>query len=165
MAESDLNYSTDVARDAAHFYVWRRYLTRPGLLYLASFVVCIAAMLLIYKFSESDWLLGFMGAVIGLNLAYQSAMIYALPRALSKAVASFTTTRGHIATDDEGLILSVNGNVIKTKWSRFRFVWPRQRFIVLGVSFIGGMVHIPTEGLAPDVIAEFEKRATKVLGA
>jgi len=122
-------------------------------------------MLLAYKFSGTDWFLGFIGTVIGFNIIYQSVMMYSLPRALSKAVSSFTTNRGHIATDDEGFTLSANGNVIKSKWSRFRYVWPREKFIVLGVSFVGGMLHIPTAGLASNAIAKCEKRSTKVLGA
>ena len=165
MAESDLNYSTDVAREAAHYFLRHRYLTKLGLLYLASVVICVAGMLLAYKFRGTDWFLGFIGTVIGFNIIYQFVMMYSLPRALSKAVSSFSTNRGHIATDDEGFTLSANGNVIKSKWSRFRYVWPREKFIVLGVSFSGGMLHIPTEGLTSNVMAEFEKRATRVLGA
>jgi hypothetical protein len=164
LAESDLTYSPETARQAALFFGTRRFLTKFGFLSLGSAVICISGTALIYYFIGTNWSLGLFCTILGMNLVLLVTSVFLSPRASAKAVASWKSNRGHVKTDDEGLTLSANGHVVTLQWARFRYVWPNAEFIVLGLSFFNAL-HIPTLGMSVDAIAEFEKRASKRIGA
>jgi hypothetical protein len=164
LPESVLNFSVDTAREAARFFRWRRYLTKFGLFTLVSIVSGIASTLVLYRFVGGHWFVGFMGAAVVFTVGYQATSFFLLPRMLAGAVASLKSKEGHISTDDDGFTLSVDGNVVKMSWSRFRYVWVTERFVVLATT-IFGMLHLPTIGMGAAVRAEFEKHASTAVGA
>ena len=159
-----MTYSVDTALEAARFFRWHRYLTKFGLFTLVSIVSGIGSTLVLYRFVGGHWFVGFMGAVVLYTVGYEATRFFLLPRRLARAVASLKSNGAHISTDDDGLTVTIDGNVAKYSWSEFRYVWVTEDFIVLGGTFFG-MLHFPTNGMAAEARADFERRASKAAGA
>ena len=158
MAECVLKYSAATAHEAARFFCWRRYFTRFGLWYLGSIVVFIGALIGAYKMFGPDWRVGVIGTILWMNVILQVTSFFALPRAMSRAIAKLDSRDGLVSTHEDGFSLSLGGNVVKIRWSRICYGWSRINFIVLGFSYFS-MIHLPTAGMTADVRAAFEKCA------
>jgi hypothetical protein len=162
--ECVVTYSSDVAREAARFFLWRRYLTKLGLATLVSLLICIAALLLDYRFRGTDWFFGFMGTIIGLNVSLLVTAHAVLPRAMARAISKLKSAQAKVGTNTEGFSLSMAGNTSQQDWSRVRYLWMTERFVVLGYSFFR-LLHIPTEGMSSEVHVAFSRHLSPVLFA
>ena len=158
MAECVLNYSEATAREAARFFCWRRYLTKRGISYLGAIVVLIGALIYAYQLFGPDWRVGFIGTLLGLTVVVQVTSFFALPRAMSRRIASLGSHEGRLTTRDDGFSLSLGGNVSNIPWSEIRYLWSRENFIVLEFSLFS-MLYLPTDGMSADVRADLERRA------
>ena len=164
MADSDLSFSSGVAHQAARYFYSRRYLTKFGVLQIASTAVMIVFALVIYRYMGANWLFGVLMALPLLNATTQITMIVCAPKIHAKLIAAYQSRIGHVSTSDQSFTIAVDGNVMNVAWTRIRYLWPQRDFIVLGLSFFT-MVHLPTEGMSPDVRTDFEKRASRPVGA
>lgn len=164
MAESNLIFSAEAARDAARYFLLRRYRTKLGLMFIGSIVLFAIAIPLWGHYFGANWFVGFLGTVLGMNLIIHATAFYSMPRALAKRVTSFKSLVGHVTTSEDGITLSVDGNVAKLAWSRIRYIWCQSDFIILGLSLFQ-MIHLPTRELSDGVQEELERRASSKLGA
>jgi hypothetical protein len=162
MDESVVTYSSDVAREAAHFFLWRRYTTKLGLATLGALVICVAAAFVSYKFGGTDWFFGFVCTILGLNAIMLATAHAVLPRAMAKAVSKLKAVQAKVGTNSEGFSLSLAGNTVRQDWSRVRYVWVTDRFVVLGNSFFR-VLHIPTEGMTSEVRAAFARHMSPLM--
>jgi hypothetical protein len=121
-------------------------------------------MIFVYRLDGPNWFVGFMGTVIGFNLILAITAFYALPRALSQAIKALSSPIGRITTTSEGITLALGGNVSVLPWARFRYIWPQERFILLGFSMFR-MLHLPTDEMTAEVRAEFATRASRRIWA
>jgi hypothetical protein len=164
LAECLVNYSAETARAAARAFLWRRYLTKFGLFFLGALVIWTAALIFFYHVSGPDWFVGFIGTVLGFNLLLQVVLFSALPRAMAKAVTALPSPHtGRVTTTNDGITIALGGNVSVFPWSRLKYIWPQDQFILLGFRFsMSRVLHVPTDGMTADVRAEFASRASPV---
>jgi hypothetical protein len=164
LAECVVNYSAETARAAARAFLWRRYLTKQGLFFLGALILLTAQLILFYHWSGADWFVGVLGTIIGFNLLVHVTSFSALPRAMAKAVMALPPPRtGGVSTRGDGITLALGGNVSVLPWTRLRYIWPQEKFILLGFRFsMFRVVHVPTDGMTPEVRAEFLGRASPV---
>ena len=164
MAECVVTYSAETARAAARAFLWRRYLTKLGLFFLGAIVIWVAMLVFMYDLNGADWFVGVAGTVLGFNLILQVTAFAALPRAMANAVSALPPPRtGGVNTTADGVTLGVGRNVTFLPWSRLRYIWPEDQFILLGFRFsMFRLLHVPTAGMTPEVRAEFTSRASPV---
>ena len=164
MAECVVQYSVETARAAARAFLWRRYLTKQGLLFLGALVLLTAQLILFYHWRGADWFVGFLGTLIGFNVLLHVTSFSALPRAMAKAVTALAPPRtGGVATRSDGITLALGGNVSVLPWPRLKYIWPQDQFILLGFRFsMFRVLHVPTDGMTAEVHAEFLSRASPI---
>ncbi len=154
MDECVVNYSKDVARAAAHFFLWRRYLTKLGVATLGSLAIGIVALVFSYRFGGTDWFFGFICTILGMNVIMLITAHAALPHAMAKAISNLSDPHAKVGTNSEGFSVALAGNTVRQDWSRVRYLWVTDRFVVLGNSFFR-LLHIPTSGMTTEVRAAF----------
>jgi hypothetical protein len=164
VAQCIVTYSPRVAYEAGQFFVRRRYLTKFGLLTIGSLLILVATLFAAYRFTGTDWFFGFVGTVLGLNAIMLSTSHFAMPRALRKAAEKLEFTQSEIVTDSEGFSVALAGSTMRLKWSRVRYLWTTQRFVILGFSFFR-MLYVPTEGMTSEVQAAFSNHVSRLIGA
>jgi hypothetical protein len=162
--ESNLTFSPVTAREAAQFFCLRRYLTKFGLLLVGAIFICIGMMAVTYTYMGANWFFGFVATLVGMNVLLHTSSYFMLPRIAANSVASLKSPVGHLVMGGESFTLSIDGNVTTIPWSRIRYVWLRERFVVLGLSLFS-MLHLPTQGLSTNAREELEKRSSKAIGA
>src|SRR5687768_10384205 len=99
--ESNLVYSTDVARRAGRFFCWHRFLTNFGFLYLVALLATVAMLVLTYELMGTNWFFGFWVTILGMNVILLVAFFHGLPRALASSVSELESPCGHVVVDGE----------------------------------------------------------------
>lgn len=164
MAECVVTYSAETGRAAACAFLWRRYFTKLGLFFLGGNVIWVVMLIFMYDLNGADWFVGVAVAVLGFNLILHVTTFAALPRAVANAVTALPPPRtGKVSTASDGITLGFGRNVTFLPWSRLRYIWPEDQFILLGFRFsMFRLLHVPTAGMTPEVRAEFTSRASPV---
>lgn len=165
MASCSIEYSPEVAERAARQFFWRKWRTPFGILLISSIVIISAVLIVwMYKFG-ADWFVGMLGTLLALNLIMQWAWYSRLPKALARSVAERKNVE--LETTDEGICLSSARNTNFTPWSKFSAIWIYDEFVLLRVSknSLGSLfIHIPAQGMTPEVRAAFEGARARLAG-
>jgi hypothetical protein len=159
MPQCLIRFSPGVAADATRFLLRRRYLTNTGIAHLVGLVLLTAVGIFWYKFREADWFLGFLGTLVGLNLILIGVAHAVLPGAFAKAQVAEPSPVAALSTGPDGFTYERGSNRTHVAWSRVKYLWPQESFIVLGQTFFVPL-HLPTAGMTPEVRADFEAQAS-----
>jgi hypothetical protein len=156
MAACTVTYSPDIARRAYRTFFWRKFSTPLGILYLLSLPICLASLTFVYLYMGTNWVFGALAVVFVGNLYIQILSYFAVPRAIARVAIKFNTAT--IETAIDGFRLSAGQYVSFLEWTRFKYVWPYQDFMVLvpKPALLFRFGYVPALGMSDEVRRDFE---------
>jgi hypothetical protein len=127
--------------------------------HLGSFVLLTGVGIFWYKYRGADWFIGFLSTLIGFNLIGIIVAHAVLPRAVAKAQAAQSSSVAELSTGSDGFTYELGSNRTHIDWSAVKYLWLQESFIVFGLTYFVPL-HLPTDGMTPEVRADFEAKAS-----
>jgi hypothetical protein len=161
-----ITYSPDVAVQAARAFFWRKFRTKFGAVYLASFVLIAGFMMVYAQYFGFDWLVGMLGTILAFNVILQLASYFAVPRAMARLASDRARDGADVEATAEWLKVASGQRINTFPWSTFKHVWVYDDFmlLVLGEPLANRFFHVPTAGMSNEIRSEFEAAAARAVG-